>query len=71
MLSQNPSYKVNHQIGYKVMETEALRHFYRLQLLKSGMDTQRAEQISQSHSREQLQLICQILPERIEVFLAN
>jgi LDH2 family malate/lactate/ureidoglycolate dehydrogenase len=44
------------------METQDLQQFYKEQLIRVGIDSQKAEQVTKVLTREELQLIRQILP---------
>ena len=46
-----------------MMETEKLKHSYKNELLRAGVDFHKAEQVVNNLTREELQLIREIWPE--------
>jgi len=46
-----------------MMETEKLKHSYKNELLRAGVDFHKAEQVVKNLTREELQLIRDIWPE--------
>jgi hypothetical protein len=50
------------------MKTEKLEQSYKDQLIKAGVDNDRASQAAKILSRDELQLISEIWPEWAEVF---